>query len=552
MQIPDTLRQAGGEALSLTAAASLEQLDTTAAVTLPQTVTASVTAEQPQPTPAPSADADTSSSSAPTAPDASSSAAPTAGEDADSAQSGITGLFAKLFAAPAPEADVTATVTNTAYNYSADAKITYTIDKAATVTIDGTATDVAAGGSFEVPQGTASFTVTTAQQAKLTLDSAATGGCLLLSAASQTLTGETATAAFLSQMPLANVSLYKEWRDGASASKNIDGMALGLQFSTDGGASWTDLTADNMAALGYPSLPAVPARTTGQSNESTWKYDFTSVLAGKNAAGADVTYRLAETSVPDDYAASYLDENGVSTLCNTLKKPLTAAVKWLDAANSYQTRITPAAWISGLTITRSTILGDGTPVVASTDPNSEFYVTVKDNGDGSWTVSMPNALGYSSQNFPYTYSILQSDVPVAQGATVPAGSVYVPEYRNVDTHASNEGTLFDGGTVTDKLDGETQFTATKQWMDDGTPATIAARPTAAITLYRYAKGRGSYTTASPVSLAGAVLSGVAVNNTAGKGETIPLTLPAEEGKMLPLFDEDGYAFKAIADTNFQS
>jgi hypothetical protein len=435
----------------------------------------------------------------------------------------------------------TTTVYNTAYNYqSSEAPVCFTVsDQDAAVTANGAAVKKGSDGSFQIPAGTTSFTVTSSASPTLTLNGAKTG-CLVLPAESSTQTCSGKAITFVSEKPSADVSLYLEWRDNTASKASITeaSLGLGLAYSADGGKSWTGLTAAAMGSLGFTSLPAVPARTASQSSDSSWKFDFAETLPGYDRNGQPLLYRLSEANVPADYASSFLTVNGVSALCNTLVVPFSAAVKWLDSSDAYQTRAEVMDWLSSLTVTRGTILGDDAAVpVNLSDAKNEFYVTAADSGSGIWTISMPNALGYDGNDYPYTYSLLgQESLPVKEGSAVPAGSSYAASYSNTDNHASNAAALFSGGTLLEKLTGTTVFRATKKWLDEGD---TAARPEATITLYRYAKGRQDYRTASPVSLAGAQLSGVKVDKTAASGAEIAVTLPSEEGKTLPLFDEDG-------------
>ena len=72
------------------------------------------------------------------------------------------------------------------------------------------------------------------------------------------------------------------------------------------------------------------------------------------------------------------------------------------------------------------------------------------------------------------------------------------EYDN--TSVPGVGTLtdktYEDGTMVFILTGVTDYTATKIWADDGSPDTIAKRPKATYTLWRYSEKSGDYTTAA--------------------------------------------------------
>ena len=72
------------------------------------------------------------------------------------------------------------------------------------------------------------------------------------------------------------------------------------------------------------------------------------------------------------------------------------------------------------------------------------------------------------------------------------------EYDN--TAVPGMGTLtdktYEDGTMVFILTGVTDYTATKIWADDGSPDTVAKRPKATYTLWRYSEKSGDYTTAA--------------------------------------------------------
>jgi len=457
----------------------------------------------------------------------------------------------------APQVTQSFSFTNTVYNYGANDVTTYTAtlaDGAATFT---NATQVSKTGpdgsgnyiyALTVGQGKKVTIGTTATSLSVNLTGAQTSAgapvlCGVLSSNPQTLsvTGSNpvASVVFQSQEGSSNVQLAKQWRDGmiANESKLVSDMALALQYSTDGGATWQDLSA-GYASLGYATCPTVDV-TSHTGDAGGWIYTFTKTLFTKAMVGGalkDVTYRLAETTVPSAYAASYADTDG-TILMNSLKKPFTATKKWADNNNAYGTRLSTDEWLATLTLyKKSQNTSDTAVALTTTDSNAEGYAVVIDNGNGTYSITLPNALGYDSKDLPLAYYLVDSSsVNVAAGADVEAGTVYVPTYVNVGTYSSIEGALYSGGTLTNTLTNTMTFNAIKVWKD----ASAVGRPSASVTLYRYPDKTGSsYETASPVI--GSVTQ--VIDNTVAPDTPIAITLPTtdtETKHSLPTFDESG-------------
>ncbi|MFZ2756043.1 MAG: SpaA isopeptide-forming pilin-related protein, partial [Atopobiaceae bacterium] len=440
----------------------------------------------------------------------------------------------------------TYSVTNTTYNYADGDTTTYTFDKDVTVSVDGAAIARNVDGSYSIPQGkTAQVSFTSTSDAlNVTMVPDADKGQTVIGSASVELKGTMTTAVFESQEPADNINLYKNWEDGALETK--PDVSFSLQYSVDGGKSWSAVDAKSWGMLGYTkdTAPTVPDSHTGNATEWTLAFDKTLnektvKTVGDVAAGTSVVYRLAEASVPEGYTATY---EGLlnNVLMNTKVDSYKAKKKWADGGNKYGSRPDIATWIGSIKCYK--VVLNGTPeevTLSSSDTAAEGYISVSDNGDGTWSISMPNALGYNDEDFPYAYYISESDsTSVATGANVESGTVYKPTYLNSGNYSSITSNLYDNGTATNTLTNTMTYNATKVWKDDGTDETKAARPTATLTLYRYPDVTGdSFENASPVS----GVSSFSITDTTKLQDSITVTLPADT-TTLPMFNEDGYKY----------
>jgi hypothetical protein len=403
----------------------------------------------------------------------------------------------------------TYTVKNTSENSADKDTVSYTLSKDANVSV--------AGGKYaSYKKGT---TISVPANGKMDIQFSSTTDDLIVTLVTQgvsyvaigaktaklgTVDNKTVKeATFKTQFPIDNVNLNKRWEDGAASNKPDISSLLKLQYQVAGSNNWLDVNS-NLSALGYTTAPAIPAKTDTLSNVSTWVYSFSKELLGFTTDGIAVTYRLAETSAPDNYVSSYTDVDGVSTLMNTKLNPYTATKKWADGSNAYGSRKAITDWIKTLTCKKSAMdKTEDLPVTLTTDTKdstAEGYITV--TGDGNtWTISMPNARGFDEADYPYSYYLTEAvPVTIASGSTAADGTTYTVTYLNNGNYASRTDALYTGGTATNTLTNTTTFTGTKKWADDNANETIAARPTSSVTLYRYPLESGeSYETASPVS-----------------------------------------------------
>ncbi len=440
-------------------------------------------------------------------------------------------------------------VTNTAYNYAGNDKTTYKLSADASVTIgNDAAISVAAGGTVDVPaNGTMKINpVSTSQDMVVTMQPVS--GQSAIGESSVTFGTNVTSFEFKSQEAIENLNLIKKWNDGASDTKPDISSLLKLQYCVQDSNAWTDVNKDTISVMGYSSVPVI-AKNETSSNNTTWVYSFSKELneyaVSGDDAGKTVTYRLAETSAPAGYKSSYeTDSNNSDTiLTNTKLNPYNATKKWADGNNAYGTRPAINEWINILNerggAKRTSLFSEDTKILlTATDKEAEGYIEIKDN-NGIWSISMPNSLGYDSENAPYIYSIDEgTNIQPANKDNVTDATVYEPVYVNQGNYASKMDALYTGGTVTNTLADTTEYKADKVWKDDNESSTIKARPKAKFDLYRFPDKKGeSYEKASPV--AGLTLEMVP----AVTGSTSSYKVQAAEGSVsLPEYNEDGYKY----------
>jgi hypothetical protein len=439
-------------------------------------------------------------------------------------------------------------VTNTTYNYADGDMTHYTVDKNADITITNAGQvvykkTVTPGETFDIPANT-TFEIgthSTTEGVTVTMVPDTDKKQSAIGPKEQKLNypsgSGSVSATFKSQEPASNINLYKQWEDGADDKTGVT-PGLSLDFSTDAGTTWNNLTTKNMASLGYTALPDIP---THAGNVSEWSYAFSKTLneyTTDSTKDTKVIYRLHEDTVPTGYVSSYVNGDATNnTLVNTKLNPYTATKKWADGSNAYLTRQKIGDWIGTLTCKKSAMdQSDETVNLTTTDENAEGYITVTDNGDNTWAISMPNARGYDGADYPYSYYLTETDHSVASGNTAADGTTYEATYLNEGNYASITTALYTDGTATNTLTNTMTFSGTKKWADAGDDATIAARPAATVTLYRYPDINGqSYETASPVE----GNTTATLDNKAT--EAITITLPGD-GTTLPMYNEDGYRY----------
>ncbi|MGN0059953.1 MAG: Cna B-type domain-containing protein, partial [Coriobacteriales bacterium] len=467
----------------------------------------------------------------------------------------------------------TYTIHNDMQNYASDGAVSFALGKlpaSASVVVTDAAGSVAAvsDGAFSVSAASAAdvniaITVTdvdlTAEENTPTIafvvntaDSVnKTNRCENYGTAAQTLTQD---MTFYSQQAASNVTVKADWYDNRTPSADKPAVSFSLESE---GAPGTDgwVTSIYGYDTGAFSFTGSSANKAPSSSDYAWVYCFDKQLYTKayaNGAWSDIDYRLAQKSAPDGYTSWYADDGSASDalLVNAQKQQVAVTVDWRDDSNAFGTRPSDEGLLGKLTLTRSLTAGDSkTIALTTTDPTAEGYVVVASSGN-KLTLTLPNCLGYDASGNRYHYGFTIDDV-TASGDQVPSGTVYAHAYTNAGDYASRQTAVYNGGTLKLTLSNEATFSIKKAWKDDGDTDTIANRPSATFTLYRFADIAGSnYQSASPVPLVDTV---TVKGSEAGTGTQTISIAPTDGTSKLPYFNEDGvpyryFAKEAVADS----
>lgn len=465
---------------------------------------------------------------------------------------GITGVLSSP-QAPSRAESRSYEISQATYGVSDSSKVVYRADADLTVTIGDKSSSVTAQQEFSVPASATAFTVTaTAGELSVSfvrlVDVAGSRLVSYLMSDGTIALGEGTPpdGGFIIGQPIPSQRLSKEWRDGGidEDDKGILPSELTIEWSSDGGATWAPLDQEAAALLGYGSVPSLGDKSA-LSTYSEWVFlmeDTLHAYAMIDGEVTEISYRLGEPDLSGTYASWYEDGD---VLVNVLKVPWSATLQWQDANNRYLTRKDAADVLATMTLHRESILGgtDDVVEIVLDDETAEGYVAIQDDGQGHWSLSLPNALGFDMDDCMYSYYLVAADSDTVQeGAQVDESTRYAPKYRNEDNWATIEDSLMDGGTLYMTLTGWTDFTGTKEWHDAGTPEVISQRPRSSLSLYRYRQdGIANYQTASPVPMSGA--DGIAV---ATETDTVRISYPQDEATRLPLYDADGYMYAYYA------
>lgn len=180
-----------------------------------------------------------------------------------------------------------------------------------------------------------------------------------------------------------------------------------------------------------------------------------------------------------------------------------------------------------------------------------FDITFTDDNTAVITATLPQ---YDENGAPIVYYAYFED----PNTDVEGADYYQPAYNNAasPSHGSSVDKLYDGGTMTIRPVGTTDYDATKVWLDGGNSE---ERPAASFTLWRYSTN-GSPATASQVQMNAIDGSGTAAESI----EYVTIEIPAgsrdntiDLGKLLaeqygeqgadilsslPKYDPDGYPY----------
>lgn len=183
--------------------------------------------------------------------------------------------------------------------------------------------------------------------------------------------------------------------------------------------------------------------------------------------------------------------------------------------------------------------GDGTlerdPTLKELEGDAQVNIDgiTPDNNTGSLTIS--DTWKYNLDGTPIVYTVHSSDGLLSEKLE---GVLEVGDYLEVNfdnTNAPNYGSdtsaLHPGGELVITLKGETDYNATKQWLDEGEKED---RPDVTFELWRYREGQG-YDTAAPVRDS----AGKIIELKEGEGGALSY---GTAGSMLDKYDAEGYRY----------
>lgn len=317
------------------------------------------------------------------------------------------------------------------------------------------------------------------------------------------------------------ITYTKQWHDNNEARPATADAAFKLYYKLDGAASWTELTADNMASVGLEG--ELPGVSVAESGTNVWKLSSSKELpiSLKSGNATTTVYWKIDEAQSDDDAVVTIDPNKYSRSIDTTESIITntkltdfsVTVKNLvggDAALYNQSSYTlyryneaTKEWENIQTIER----GDN---LTQIDGSNSFTLTVAD---------LPK---FDSNNNEFVYSIQSNntthtaeEVYNAYDPNGAAGATglddwFAPTYEN--SASANHGTetdrCYQGGTISLTRTNGTIFTINKAWLDgdniDKTRPNIStgkgSNRTTQFWLWRYTNdGSQSYRSASQVT-----------------------------------------------------
>ncbi len=200
-----------------------------------------------------------------------------------------------------------------------------------------------------------------------------------------------------------------------------------------------DHSNDSITVQLYANGDAVDDATVTLSDANEWSADFTD-LPAYDTEGTEITYTVAETSVPDGYTESYSNlENGEITITNTKlidspedKDPgtLTVSKKWIDGnADHSSDNITVQLYANDETVEDATVILDAA---------------------GDWSADFTDLVAYDEDG-EIEYSVEETEVP----------NGYTASYSDLEDGAITitNTVLYDGGATPGVI------TVSKEWND---------------------------------------------------------------------------------------
>ena len=253
------------------------------------------------------------------------------------------------------------------------------------------------------------------------------------------------------------------WVDNNNSGRPVLGeSSFKLQYKTESG-EWTDLTEASKETLGIDNLPTFDA-----SNAALGKYVYRG-LPSIDAEGNSLSYQVVPFDLPG-YTVSANEMNTTFTYRQTTT--FNATISWKDSDNADNKR--PDA----LPLNLYRRAANGSYELVSGD------VPVNKNSDNTWSVSVPDLPRYNDSNQEYDYVLVQGTIGENNTVTQTTIDSYKTFYDNGTGNYGNDIALcHNGGTISQRISGVVDFSATKKWKDN--VSTTEERPETTVTLWRY-------------------------------------------------------------------
>lgn len=350
-----------------------------------------------------------------------------------------------------------------------------------------------------------------------------------------------------------------------------------LQFAFDGSSDYQTLTAETLKTLGLEEMPAPAVTDNGANWTLTWKNSLPQTLTYTDSTGASqeeqtrtVSWRVAPKNeladytlveVTDENIGSYPSADGNKGPYYVLNSTMTFTVRlnrggdkdvgagrqeaffeqfYLDAMYGEKHQRGQLDYLEELGLITLT------PEEGAADNPDVIEITVT----GLWR--------YNLDSSRITYTIQEGKVDESgnfiEGNTpdgrldgvggVPGDDWLAIGYDNsaVPNYGDTVDKVYDGGTINLTLTGETDYTATKNWLDEAKQG----RPDAVVELWRYRAGE-SYTTAAPVRDGDGKVLTFDLTEASGTSNTCTIVFgKGEDVEPLPKYDAEGYPYLYVA------
>ncbi len=383
------------------------------------------------------------------------------------------------------------------------------------------------------------------------------------------------------------VEVKKLWQDGGK-NVNEKNSYVGdevekfmyLEYFIDGKSTkWERLTDESVLTAQNAAKSLSDADGGSIKNESVYPYTFTKKLFGNYVVYEEsgvktypIRYRIAEEGqIKDMYYSKYEKEDGTevndsdpeaTVLRNYEKKICTVSIIWHDkdalkddngnnidrpSADELKKALSLYKVLKGKTDVNTTD-GSGPEDLGTLDSldgsGFERFIGLDTNGkteDGQdlWTVSI-EGFAYDKDNYPIYYYLTEKLDNLDNATTIGVegneiiNRRYEPKYVNVGNTANIDTGVYSGGTLYNRLAGDTQFKVYKEWRDN--VSNTDDRPKAEVIFYRTtSRGDDFWNELSPIQGADYTEIKKSIDNTNKKYELI---LPGE-GKYIDAYNEDG-------------